>query len=103
VSAFGELLREIMPAWLSRQGKDSPGRNVVRPSRRPRQKSALGESPDDPQSLSKQADAVWQECIDEDRHGEAFPEPVGSKLAGLSGKRKPGNERRTQVQPSRKQ
>ena len=103
MGAFGELLREIMPTWLSRPGKDSPGRKMARARRKPRQKSVPGEPTDDPRLLSKQADAVWQECIDEGRHGEAYPEPVGGKRAAASGKRKPRSKIRKQAQPSRKQ
>lgn len=109
MSAFGELLREIMPTWLSRSGKGVSGRKTPRSGGRPRQKAVLGESADDPRALSRQADAVWQECIDEDRHGEAFPEPVGGKPAAASGKRAMSGKRKTrsksrkQAQPSRKQ
>src|SRR5262245_44919334 len=102
VGAFGELLREIMPTWLSRPGKDSEGRNIARSSRGHRQKPSPGELAGDQRMLSRQADAVWQECIDDDRHGEAFPEPVGRKRPAVSAKRKAGNASRKQVQPSRK-
>src|SRR5262245_45107805 len=109
VGAFGELLREIMPSWLSRPGKDPEGRKIARSSPGPRQKPDPGKPAEDQRVLSRQADAVWQECIDGDRHGEAFPEPVGRKRPAVlkrpavSAKRKPGNAGRKRAEPSRKQ
>jgi hypothetical protein len=29
--------------------------------------------------LAREADAVWQNCVDDGLHGEAFPEPLASK------------------------
>jgi len=68
VSAIGEFLREMMPAWLSPLRRDRwavrQGRNVAG---------------DDPRELAREADAVWRQCVDEGQHGEAFPEDAAEK------------------------
>jgi hypothetical protein len=77
VSAIGDFLREIMPSWLNR-----PGREHVDASRRGVRRSGRfgpGEDADDARVLAREADDVWQQCVDKGLHGEAFPEPIADK------------------------
>jgi hypothetical protein len=82
VSAIGDFLREIMPSWLNRPGRDhlDTRRRGLRPSAR----HQAGE--DDPRELAREADAVWKQCVDDGQHGEAFPEPI----PGKRGRAEPG-------------
>lgn len=81
MSAIGDFLREIMPSWLSR-----PGGRGLRPSAR----YQAGEGGDDARELAREADAVWQQCVDEGLHGEAFPEAIPGKRRAEPG----GGEKR---------
>jgi hypothetical protein len=80
VSAIGEILREIMPAWLIRPDRGAAGRRHGYASDRKAKRKVVGpELADDPIAVARQADAIWQECIDHDQHGEAFPEQIGDE------------------------
>jgi hypothetical protein len=68
MSAIGELLREIMPAWLSPREPSTRAGRFVRAFGQP----AAG----DARRLAREADEIWQQCVDEGRHGEAFPDPL---------------------------
>jgi hypothetical protein len=77
VSGIGEFLREIMPSWLNRPA----GRSSTRYAR--------GHGTDDARKLAREADAVWQQHVDQGLHCEAFPEPV----PGPTRKRDEGGKR----------
>jgi len=72
VSAIGEFLREIMPAWLSPLRRD-------RWSTRRATRQGRNVADEDPRELAREADAVWRQCVDEGQHGEAFPEDAAEK------------------------
>jgi hypothetical protein len=73
VSAIGEFLREIMPSWLS----PPAGRRWSSRSAAARQAHTITDG--DPRELAREADTVWQHCVDEGQHGEAFPEDAPGK------------------------
>jgi hypothetical protein len=73
VSTIGEFLREMIPNWLNR-----PAGNQEGALRHARQASARVEV-EDPRTLAREADAVWQNCVDDGLHGEAFPEPLATR------------------------
>lgn len=73
MSAIGELLREIMPAWLSPLPRESWS---VRRAAMRQGRKLTGEGR---RQLAREADAVWGQCVEEGRHGEAFPEDAPEK------------------------
>lgn len=85
MSAIGEILREIMPAWLKRSARQAgtPRKGLSRDFRR------------NPRSLAQQADADWQECIDEGLHCEAFPEPIAAARTASKAERKQATQARS--------
>jgi hypothetical protein len=94
MSAIGELLREIMPTWLTRPArKGSTPRKADFPSAG---EALSGKSTSDSaRALARKADAAWQDCIDEGRHAEAFPEPIPGKRSRAAGPKGEGDQKRT--------
>ena len=87
MSTIGEFLREIIPSWLHRQPGNAEG--AQRHARRARERIDA----EDPRALAREADAVWQNCVDDGMHGEAFPEPLATRhgrYATGEGSTKPG-------------
>ena len=83
MSTIGEFLREIIPNWLHRPAGDADG--AVGHARR----AVARVDAEDPRTLAREADAVWQNCVDGGQHGEAFPEPLAPKQG-----RKPASDDR---------
>ena len=83
MSTIGEFLREIIPSWLNRSSGNPHGA-----PRHVRRAGARIDS-EDPRALAREADAVWQNCVDHGLHGEAYPEPFASKQARLTGRQGP--------------
>jgi hypothetical protein len=73
VSTIGEFLREIIPNWLQRAPGDA--QDALRHARR----ASARVGAEDPRALAREADAVWQNCVDDGLHGEAFPEPLATR------------------------
>ena len=92
MSTIGEFLREFMPNWLSR-----PAGNAEDAVRHARRASARVDA-EDPRKLAREADAVWQSCVDDGVHGEAFPEPLptrqGRRASTSEGAAKPTGQQR---------
>ena len=90
MSTIGEFLREMIPNWLSRPSGSAEG--AVRHARR----ASARVDAEHPRMLAREADAVWQDCVDDDRHGEAFPEPLAPKQghANREGAAKPADRPR---------
>jgi hypothetical protein len=89
MSAIGELLREIMPAWLTR-----PARKGSTPRKADFPSAGEALSGKSARALARKADAAWQDCIDEGRHAEAFPEPIPGKQSRAAGPKGKGDQRR---------
>ena len=89
MSAIGEFLREIMPSWLSPQPRDRWS------SRRAAWRQARNIGEEDARALAREADEVWQHCVDDGMHGEAFPERAPDKgrrsVLGSDAREKPAD------------
>jgi hypothetical protein len=81
LSTIGEFLREIIPTWLSRPASHADG--AVRHAR----PASARVDAEDPRTLAREADAVWQHCVDDGVHGEAFPEPLTAKQGRVNSAR----------------
>ena len=78
MSTIGEFLREFIPNWLNRPVGSAEG--AVRHARR----APARIDAEDPRTLAREADAVWQNCVDDGLHGEAFPEPLATSEGGAA-------------------
>jgi hypothetical protein len=90
MSAIGEILREIMPTWLTRPARQGSARTIGTP-----RKGLSRDFRRNPRSLAQQADADWQECIDEGLHCEAFPEPIAAARTASKADRKQAGQNRS--------
>jgi hypothetical protein len=77
LSTIGDFLRDHMPLWLGGSLRDRPVGGLGR-----------AQSADEARMLAREADAVWQQCLDEGIYGEAFPEPVAAIDKGSAGTRR---------------
>jgi hypothetical protein len=83
VSAIGDFFREIMPNWLNRPERfRSTGGSF-------RSRHQRGQDPDDARGLAVEADRIWQQELDDGRHGEAFPDPIAGKQSRSAERRAP--------------